>query len=120
PTRRASDLRHVHEVEGEPPLHVLHIEGEKLQGNAAGRGQARDEASSGSVVTLSEKEQGQHEKRIQDETGDGLQNDGVQRDPLRERRLSSMYTPRAARPSTVISPIVSNPRKSTRMTFTTL
>ena len=33
---------------------------------------------------------------------------------------ASAYTPRAATASTVISPIVSKPRKSTRMTFTTL
>jgi hypothetical protein len=36
------------------------------------------------------------------------------------KRRSSAYTVRATMPSTVISPKVSKPRKSTRMTLTTL
>src|SRR5690606_481772 len=79
-----------------------------------------DEAAAGEIVAPEKHKQSKgHNDGIR-QAGDRLQNDRSHFGPPLKRRLDKMYTPSPASASTVISNMVSKPRKSTRMTLTTL
>src|SRR5690606_23175453 len=107
---------------------LVHAAGHVPEGDGGPRHQAADEAAAGLVVAGEEQPEGAHLQGVEHHPHRAVEQD----EPVQAsascfsmwwgRRLAraSATAPMAAAASTVISPMVSRPRKSTRITFTTL
>src|SRR5690606_26223637 len=106
---------------------LVHAAGHVPEGDGGPRHQAADEAAAGLVVAGEEQPEGAHLQGVEHHPHRAVEQD----EPVQAsascfsmwwgRRLAraSATAPMAAAASTVISPMVSRPRKSTRITFTT-
>lgn len=106
---------------GENATVSAHVAREGVQHEGGGGDEAPDEASPRLVVAAQQQVHREHEHEREEEAPGGGEDERAHRvSSSGERRRSSATMPTAAIASTVISPRVSKPRKSTRITFTTL